>query len=274
MLTLGVHLEIEMESQWPTSIVMMVQPQSGDGQVILTNELIIVPQTATREYIDLQGNRCLRLSLPAGRIRIESRIVASVPASFDIDPTAAFHPMEDLPDQVLPFVLPSRYCESDALEEMAQDISGAATPGYAQVELIRDWINKTFIYEYGASDSHTSAKDALRSRKGVCRDFAHVGIALTRGLNIPARMVVGYLDGLEPMDMHAWYEAFVGGRWYTFDATQREPKGGRIIVATGRDAADVAIATYFSEIKMHRLHVRMQRLPEIPGGPGTGQPSA
>ncbi len=174
--------------------------------------------------------------------------------------------MQDLPDNVLQFTLPSRYCESDLLGGKAREIigftetggsvpaSGPAT-GYEQVERIRAWIHANFEYAYGTTDSSTSARDVLTSRRGVCRDYAHAAITLCRSLDIPARMVVGYLYDLKPMDMHAWFQAYLGGRWFTFDATQEEPKGNRIVIAYGKDAADVAIATYFTNIELTRFEV-------------------
>ena len=143
----------------------------------------------------------------------------------DVDMTAPRVPIDEVPDWALQFLLPSRYCQSDLVFTNAVEITGGALPGYPQVEAIRSWIEREIRYEYGTSSASTSAVDTLYSRAGVCRDFAHLGIALCRSLDIPARMVVGYLHELEPMDQHAWFEAYVGGRWFTFDATQREPAG-------------------------------------------------
>ena len=126
------------------------------------------------------------------------------------------------------------------------------------MEAIRAWIHANLEYRYGVSDAATDALDTLARGAGVCRDFAHVGIGLCRALQIPARMVVGYLYRLDPMDMHAWFEAFVGGRWYTFDATQDAPRGGRIVVAYGRDAADVAFLSNYGEMATERLTVQVE----------------
>ena len=145
------------------------------------------------------------------------------------------------------------------MEDDAKKIVAEAKPGYDQVETIRDWIHRKVEYRYGASDGSTSAIETLRDRAGVCRDFSHLGISLCRALQIPARMVVGCLYGLDPMDMHAWFEAFVGGRWYTIDATQPKPRGGRIIVAYGRDAADVALFTEYGPIEVKKMHVSVEQ---------------
>lgn len=143
----------------------------------------------------------------------------------------------------------------------ARDITADASPGYAQVEAVRRWIHDNLKYQPGSSDCTTDAMQTLDTGAGVCRDFAHVGIALTRALHIPARMVAGYLHQLEPMDMHAWFEAFVDGRWYTFDATQSAPRGGRIVVGYGRDAADVAFLSNYGDMDIEEMTVTVAQLP-------------
>ncbi|MGB5455925.1 MAG: transglutaminase family protein, partial [Gammaproteobacteria bacterium] len=150
-----------------------------------------------------------------------------------------------LPDAVLSYLLPSRYCESDTFGQMAAEITANELLGYNQVAAIVSWIRHNISYLPGSSDLAVTAGEVNSRQYGVCRDLAHIAIALCRSLSIPARMVVGYLDGLEPMDLHAWFEAYVGGRWYTFDATQAELHGGYVAVGYGRDAADVAIYNQF-----------------------------
>jgi transglutaminase-like putative cysteine protease len=250
-------LLLETNAMTSVPCTLMLHPQSGDGQIIEGNELRTSVPCPQKEYVDVYGNLCLRTIIPAGPFRLESRIIAYCTDEIDVDPSAGFTPMEELPDNVLQFLLPSRYCEADLLGDKAWEIVKDATPGYAQVEVIRQWIHDHFEYAYGTTNSSTSAKDAIASGKGVCRDYAHVGIALCRSLDIPARMVVGYLYDLNPMDLHAWFQAYVGGRWFTFDATQTWPRGNRIIIAYGKDAADVAIATYFANINLTHLSVNV-----------------
>jgi len=161
----------------------------------------------------------------------------------------------------LQYLLPSRYCPSDKLESRAREIAAGVSPGYGQVEAIRAWIRERIEYRYGSSDASTDAAATLDSGAGVCRDFAHVGIALTRAMRIPARMVVGYLLGLDPMDLHAWFEAYVGDRWYTFDATQDEPRGGRVVLAYGRDAADVAFISNYGPLVTVAMKVWVEIAP-------------
>jgi transglutaminase-like putative cysteine protease len=158
---------------------------------------------------------------------------------------APFVEIQNLPDAVLSYLLPSRYCESERFHQMASEITAGQQLGYDQVAAIVAWLRANISFRPGSSDSAVSAVEVNTRRVGVCRDFAHLGIALCRSLSIPARMVVGYLYQLEPMDLHAWFEAYVGGRWYTFDATQAELKNGYVAVGYGRDAADVAICNQF-----------------------------
>jgi transglutaminase-like putative cysteine protease len=254
---LNATLILETDAATPVPCILMLNPRTGDGQVIESDEMHTSRPCPLKKYMDVYGNLCLRTIIPSGTFRLESRIMATCPDEIDVDPAAGFIPMEDIPDNALQFLLPSRYCEADRLGERAREIVRSAAPGYEQVETIRQWIHDHFEYVYGTTNSSTSAMDVIASGKGVCRDYAHTGIALCRSLDIPARMVVGYLYELKPMDMHAWFQAYVGGRWFTFDATQTEPRGNRIVVAYGKDAADVAIATHFADMGM-RLHVSVE----------------
>lgn len=256
---LSATLILETDAATPVPCILMLNPRTGDGQVIESDDMKTSRPCPRMKYVDVYGNSCLRTIIPSGTFRLESRIIASCPDEIDVDPAAGFIPMEDIPDNVLQFLLPSRYCEADRLGAKAREIVRSAAPGYEQVETIRQWIHDHFEYVYGTTNSSTSAIDVIASGKGVCRDYAHTGIALCRSLDIPARMVVGYLYELKPMDMHAWFQAYVGGRWFTFDATQTGPRGNRIVVAYGRDAADVAIATHFADMGM-QLNVSVEAM--------------
>ena len=147
------------------------------------------------------------------------------------------------------------------VENRAQQIVGKLAPGYAQVEAIRSWIHANIVYRYGVSTLSTDALDTLAAGAGVCRDFSHIGITLCRSLGLPARMVVGYLYQLDPMDLHAWFEAFIDGRWYTFDATQDQARGGRVVVAYGHDAADVAFISNYAALETIALNVTVDLAP-------------
>jgi transglutaminase-like putative cysteine protease len=201
--------------------------------------------------------------VPEGNFKLECRVQVDCEAEIDVNIYAPYTPVEEVPDTILQFLLPSRYCESDKMNELATEITKDALPGYPQVEAIRHWIYSHFSYQYGMTNSSTSALDVLATRTGVCRDYAHVGMALCRNLDIPARMVVGYLLDLKPMDLHAWFEAYVGNRWYTFDATQAEPKGKRIAIAYGRDATDVAFATHFGIVDLISMDVQVRAVQPV-----------
>lgn len=242
--------EFEMQAPDPVAAVLMLRPRSGWGQWISREEYQFEPGVGVVEFTDGLGNICQRFIAPAGETRVVARCTADAADEVDVDPEAAFVPPQDLPEGVLSMILPSRYCPSDELGDLAAEISREAAPGYPQVEAIRAWIRGNVEYRYGHSNSSTSAADTARDRVGVCRDFTHLGIALCRALNIPARMVAGYSRFLDTPDMHAWFEAYVGGRWFTFDATQDRTTGDRIAVAYGRDAVDVALLTSFGPLNM------------------------
>lgn len=238
ILNIGCNITLEAQDRVPLSL--MLQPQTGAGQQVTSSVMTVYPQVCLQDFTDEFGNFCQRTVLSPGTTNITFMGTVDVSDVMDIAPGTPPTPVEDLPDSVLRYLLPSRYCQSDLFTDTAASYTGGAAPGYDQVEAIRQWISKNIEYKYGVSTGSTSAVETEKSRAGVCRDFAHLGITLCRALNIPARMVFGYLYQLDPMDLHAWFEAFVGGRWYTFDATQENPKGNRVIIGYGRDAADTA----------------------------------
>ncbi|MDO9403233.1 MAG: transglutaminase family protein [Polaromonas sp.] len=239
-------------------VIAMLRPRSGQAQWIISERYDLDPWVPTTEYVDSYGNLCQRLVIPRGQMRMAVEMTMQVDDQIAVAPDAPFTPIQDLPDDALLYLLQSRYCPSDKMNEKALQIIGDAPPGYAQVEAIRNWIHQNLTYQYGVSSATTDAMDTLGHGAGVCRDFAHVGIALCRSLQIPARMVVGYLHQLDPMDLHAWFEAFIGGRWYTFDATQDAPRGGRIVLAYGRDAADVAFLSDYAVQPLEMGEMRVE----------------
>jgi len=242
---LQVSCELAFDIAEATPFVLMLRPRSGMQQWIAREEYRLEPSVPVFEFTDDFGNLCQRLIAPTGAFSV--RTSAEVMTGDHVDQAfgAPFIEIQNLPDNVLSCLLPSRYCESDRFHQMATEITAGQQPGYDQVAAIVTWLRNTISYRPGSSDIPVSAAEVNSRQVGVCRDFAHLGIALCRGLSIPARMVVGYLYGLEPMELHAWFEAYVGNRWYTFDATQAELKGGYVAVGYGRDAADVAIYNQF-----------------------------
>lgn len=242
---LKVSSVFKFELSSPTPFIFILRPRNDLHQIVKHEELTLRPRKKIVEYTDGFGNRCQRLTAPKGKFSIVSKAdvvtAENVAVAFD----APLEAIENLPDCVIPFLLPSRYCESDRLGELAEYIVGDAQPGYSQVFRIYEWVRNSITYSPGSSYFPMSALEVKDQGYGVCRDLAHLCIALCRGINIPARIAVGYLYKLEPMDLHAWFEAYIGGRWYTFDPILPTPQGGRVIIAYGRDATDVAVYTNF-----------------------------
>lgn len=249
--------ELLLEASAPSPVVSMLRPRDGHCVWWVDGKPDFQAQHGFTEYRDSFGNHCQRFIVPAGSTRLRVESVAEVSRELPVDRTAGFVSPCTLPADVLQFTLPSRYCASDrpALLQYALRMIQDAPPGYAQVEAIRAWIKQNIAYRHGVSNTHSDALETLEQGAGVCRDFAHVGISLCRALDIPARMVVGWLHGLTPMDLHAWFEAYVGDAWYAFDATQVEPKGGRIVIGHGRDAADVAFLMSYRPLDSVALQV-------------------
>ncbi len=252
---LNAGCQLLFEASAPAPLILMLRPRSGFGQSVMREEYRFEPSVSIIEYVDIYGNLCQRLVVPSGLFRVETSAVVETADQIDVQPGAPFVLIQDLPDYVLQFLLPSRYCQSDLLTDLATKIVEGITSAYDQVEAIRNWIHTNIEYRYETSDASTSAVETARTKIGVCRDLTHLGIALCRSLTIPTRMVVGYLYQLEPMDLHAWFEAFVGNRWYTFDATQPKPRGNRIAIAYGRDATDVALAAQFGPLNLTEMKV-------------------
>ena len=256
ILNAACHISCTVPS--PVAAIMMLRPRSGPAQWIAREEYILAPHAPVCEYTDRFGNLCQRLLIPTGDLDVRSSCVAHTSDVIDVNPNAPFVPVCDLPEDALEFLLPSRYCQSDLLIDLAASIGGNLTPGYVQVAAIEQWLRDEMKYLSGSSNASTSAVDTAMAKTGVCRDYAHLGISLARSLNIPARMVVGYLHGLEPMDLHAWFEAYVGGQWFTFDGTQGAPRGNRITLGYGRDAADVALMSNYGPLTLNSMKVTVE----------------
>lgn len=209
----------------------------------------LIPSTT---YLDSFGNQCRRLMAPAGDLtmRIDGTIADSGKPD-EVNPSAREVPVDHLPHNVLTFLLGSRYCETDRLSQVAWDLFGSVTPGWTRAQAVCDFVHNHLTFGYRHARSTRTALEAYNEKKGVCRDFAHLMIALCRSLNIPARYVNGYLGDIgvpadpAPMDFSAWTEVYLENRWYTFDARHNKPRIGRIVVARGRDATDVPLINTF-----------------------------
>jgi transglutaminase-like putative cysteine protease len=253
------NLEFQMGDSTP--LILMLRPRSGIQQWVARESYSLRPSVSVVEYTDIFGNLCQRLVAPAGYFSVSTSADVLTADMVDKGPGACFVEIQNLPDAVLSYILPSRYCESDRFGDLARDITGGVQLGYDQVNKISDWIRSSIRYTPGSSAYPLSAVEVNLQSEGVCRDLAHLGIALCRSISIPARLVVGFLYGLDPMDMHAWFEAYVGGRWYTFDPTDYALRGGRLAVAYGRDAADVALYHQFGPPAIYSgMDVRVELL--------------
>ena len=256
---------LEFNAPVATPFLLMLRPRSGAQQWVAREQYVLLPSVPVVEFTDPFGNLCQRLVAPAGPFTIRTASDIEAAEAADAAPGAPFVPVQCLPDETLPFLLPSRYCESDRFSEMASSLVAGWAPGYDQCTAIVSYIRDTLRFVPGAGQQGISATEVNERSEAVCRDMAHLGIALCRALSIPARMVVGYLEALQPMDLHAWFEVYVGGRWYTCDPTQPDLSGGRVAVAYGRDAADVAIYSQFGDpVELLRMVVNVTRLPGPP----------
>lgn len=256
---------LEFHIPVPTPFLLMLRPQSGWQQWVAREQYVLSPSVPVNEFTDMFGNLCQRLVAPSGYFNVHTSVDIETAETYDTAAGAPFVEVQQLPDEALPFLYPSRYCESDRFTQMARSIVAGRAAGYDQCSAIVDYIRNTIRYTPGTGQQIISAAELNQVGSGVCRDMAHLGIACCRALSIPARMVVGYLESLEPMDLHAWFEAYIGDRWYTFDPTQNDLRGGRIAIAFGRDAADVAIYTQFGDpVELLNMQVHVERMPGPP----------
>lgn len=244
---LRVSCDLRFQIEAPTALILMLRPLNGAQQKITSSRYIVEPCVQITESKDNYGNFCQRLVAPPGEFSVQTSFEVITGEYIDSAPGAYFVEIQNLPDRVLPYLLPSRYCESDRFGNLAREITADAPPGYDQAGKITDWVRNTIQYIPGSSDYPLSAVEVHNRGYGVCRDLAQLAITLCRSISIPARLAVGYLYRLEPMDLHAWFEAYIGGRWYSFDPTQNDLRGGRVIIAYGRDAADVSIFHQFGQ---------------------------
>ena len=244
-----------------TPFLLMLRPRSGMQQWIAREQYTLNPSVPAEEFTDPFGNLCQRLVAPSGPFSIRTSADIQAAEAADAAPGAPFVEVQRLPAETLPFLLPSRFCESDRFNDLAASLTRGYAPGYDQCTAVVNYVRSTLEYTPGSGQQIISATEVNQKSHAVCRDMAHLGIALCRAISIPTRMVVGYLHTLQPMDMHAWFEAYVGGRWYTFDPTQDNLWGARVAIAYGRDAADVAVYTQFGDpIDLVRMEVRVEQL--------------
>lgn len=257
----GFEITFDCPKPTPMLLVTSVHP-SRQSDLLTPQDLRFDPHILSQEFTDPFGNICRRIVSPSGMLTIATDFLIRDSGEPDaVDIGARQHAVQDLPNDVLPYLFGSRYCETDRLSETAWSLFGGAPEGWTRVQSICDYVHDHIAFGYAHARATKTAWDAYHEKQGVCRDFAHLAITFCRCMNIPARYCTGYLGDIgippidEPMDFSAWIEVFLGGAWYTFDARHNKPRIGRILMARGRDAADVAISTSFGHCTLQRFRV-------------------
>jgi transglutaminase-like putative cysteine protease len=248
-----VGFEMAYDCPQPTPMILVLHiHDSRVPDLVGRDDLLFDPVVPASEYRDSFGNRCTRIVAPAGRLRIWGDAMINDHGATDpIAAQAQQTPVADLPDETLRFLLGSRYCETDRLSELAWSLFATAPTGWARVQTICDYVHQHLVFGYEHARATRTALEAYFDQRGVCRDFTHLAVAFCRCMNIPARYCTGYLGDIGvpasplPMDFAAWFEAYLDGRWYAFDPRNNTPRIGRVLMARGRDAADVALSTAF-----------------------------
>jgi transglutaminase-like putative cysteine protease len=248
-----VGYELIYDCPQPTPMVLLLNiHHTRASDIVVPDRMIAEPGVPMMPYRDAFGNWCTRIVAPAGRLRLSASALLNDTGEPDqIARSEHQHAVEDLPEESLMFLLGSRYCETDRLTGIAWDLFGKSPAGASRIYAICDYVHRQITFSYQDARPTRTAWEALQERKGVCRDYAHLAIALCRCLNIPARYCTGYLGDIGipppygPMDFAAWFEAYIGGRWHTFDPRNNIPRIGRVLIARGRDATDVAISNTF-----------------------------
>ncbi|MBV9760953.1 MAG: transglutaminase family protein [Acidobacteriaceae bacterium] len=261
LIRLGYDIEFHAPLEVPMVALLNVHP-SREKDLREPDELRIEPRVPIEKYVDGFGNRCSRFVAPAGTLRLTNSTLIEDSGEPDTrNPEARELRVEDLPAEALQFLLASRYCEVDLMTNIATELFGHIAPGWGRVQAICDWVNKKVSFGYSFARSTKTALDVYTERLGVCRDFQHLAITFCRALNIPARYTTGYLGDIGvpvapfPMDFSAWFEVYLEDRWWAFDARHNRARIGRILMAAGRDAADVAITTSFGATKLTKFEV-------------------
>ena len=250
--------DIVYDCPGPTPMILLLSPHpSRDPDLAQPHEIAFEPAIPSERYLDGFGNVCTRILAPQGRLSIACRMVVRDSGLPDrLVPDARQLPVEALPVDTLVYLLGSRYCDTDRMSNRAWELFGDGSRGWALVQAICDYANERIVFNYQDADATRTASEAERDRRGVCRDYAHLAVTLCRCMNIPARYCTGFLGdmGTPPpygvMDFAAWFEVYLDGAWHTFDARNNTPRIGRILIARGRDATDVAIATTFGSCRL------------------------
>jgi transglutaminase-like putative cysteine protease len=272
---LRVGFDLAYRFTQPTPMILALSIHySRASDLVRPDHLVTIPSVPLTTYRDLFGNWCTRLVAPTGRFVLRTDALLNDSGLPDIvAPWAVQTPVEYLPESTLVYLLASRYCETELLSEIAWRQFGNSPTGWARVQAICDFVHRHIEFGYPHARSTRTAWEAYCEGRGVCRDYAHLAIALCRCMNIPARYCTGYLGDYGtpppygPMDFAGWFEAWLGDRWYTFDARNNTPRIGRVLIARGRDACDVALSSTFGPNTLESFEVRAQTVGVDGGAP-------
>jgi transglutaminase-like putative cysteine protease len=264
-----VGYELIYQCPQPTPMVVTLHVHySRASDIVTPDHLLLTPSIPITAYRDSFGNWCNRIVAPAGKLRLATdAVIADAGTPDPVAPWLGQWPVQALPEETLLFLLGSRYCETDLLSEAAWHLFSATPPGWQRVQAICDFVHSHIEFGYGLSSPTKTAFQVFQDRKGVCRDFAHLAVTFCRCMNIPARYCTGYLGDMglpppyAPMDFAAWFEAYLGDGWYIFDPRNNTPRIGRILIARGRDAADVALTTSFGPSSLESFKVWTDEVP-------------
>ena len=268
---LSVGYEMAFSFPQPTAMILMLHLHPSRAAMIRKPEqLEVEPWVPVSDYIDCFGNRCSRLVVPSGRVVFRNDAIVEDNGQPDPQVWDAFqHKVQDLPNDVLPFLLSSRYCEVDSdLKDLAGMLFNDVPPGYVRVQDICSFVHRHVNFDYLQARANRTALETFHERIGVCRDFTHLAITLCRCMNIPARYCTGYLSDIGvpptsvPMDFSAWFEAYLGGKWHAFDPRNNVPRIGRVLMARGRDATDAALTTTFGINQLESFKVWADEVPD------------
>jgi transglutaminase-like putative cysteine protease len=257
----GYDIAFQCFQETPMVLMLSIEP-ARLGDLLSEHRIRFSPDIASRDYADMFGNICTRIVAPPGLLEIRNRfLIADSGLPDEVAPQARQLEVGALPDEVLIYLLGSRYCDTEKLSNLAWSLFGGITSGWQRVQAICDYAHDRISFGYHHARSDRTASEGHEERIGVCRDFAHLAVTLCRCMNIPARYCTGYLGDIgvpidpAPMDFSAWFEVYLDGRWFTFDARHNHPRIGRIVMARGRDADDVAISTNFGGVLLARFSV-------------------
>jgi len=263
MIRFDLSIDLDYEVLSPSDFVFIIQPTNTPYQRVTWERLSVNPDVPVEEQVEgSPGNRHLRLRAEPGRLLLSYDAIVDLVHHFDLPVDVPEVPIAELPADVLKYVYPSRYCQSDRLVPVAMSEFANMPPGYERVEAIRAWVQSRTTFKIGSSHPGTSALDTYETCVGVCRDFAHLMITMCRALNIPARLVTGIDYGadpaLGPTDFHCYVEAYLGDRWYLFDPSGISPRMGLLRIGTGRDASEVAFATIFGSVRWTMPKIKIE----------------